>query len=300
VLLHYLVGATPGSIRGRPAVRQGPNVLANAIEDVARAARVSIRTGTDVSEIVVRDDHVVGVALASGEEIGAPVVLSTLDPAATIRKVDPVWLDPGFLHAVRKIKFRGIRATALFAMDGLPDTTGLDGVVSCTPTTVALEKAYDAAKYGETSERPHVEFSVPTLRWPDLAPAGKHVVVAHIQYIANGSVSRSGGPAVASLDDLITGVLDESLPGFTSRIRHRSILAPADLAERYGLTEGAVTHGELTLDQIMFMRPVPGSGQYAMPVTGLYLGGAGAHPAPGVLGGPGWLAARRVLRDRKS
>jgi phytoene dehydrogenase-like protein len=294
VLLHHLVGATPGSVRGRPAVKQGPNVLANAIEDVARGAKVSIRTGTDVAEIVVRDDRVAGVALASGEEITAPVVLSTLDPASTIRKVDPVWLDPEFLQAVQKIKFRGIRATALFAMDGLPDTTGLDGVVSCTPTTTALEKAYDAAKYGETSERPHVEFSVPTLRWPDLAPAGKHVVVAHAQYVAGG---RTNGQA-DGLPDLVTGVLEEALPGFASRVRHRSVLMPHDLAERYGLTEGAVTHGELTLDQIMFMRPVPGSGQYAMPLAGLYLGGAGAHPGPGVLGGPGWLAARRVLRDR--
>src|SRR6185295_11931243 len=142
VLLHHLVGATPGSIRGRPVVRQGPNVLANAIEDVARGAKVSIRTGTDVARIVIRDDRVAGVALASGEEIGAPAVLSTLDPARTLLGlVDPVWLDPDFLQAVRKIKFRGIRATALFAMEGLPDTTGLDGVVSCTPTTVALEKA---------------------------------------------------------------------------------------------------------------------------------------------------------------
>ncbi|HKP29063.1 MAG TPA: NAD(P)/FAD-dependent oxidoreductase, partial [Gemmatimonadales bacterium] len=216
VLLHHLVGATEGSIRGRPAVKQGPNVLANAIEDVARAAKVSIRTGTDVAEIVVRDDRVAGVALASGEEIGAPVVLSTLDPVSTIRKVDPVWLDPEFLHAVQKIKFRGIRATALFAMDGLPDTTGLDGVVSCTPTTVALEKAYDAAKYGENSERPHVEFSVPTLRWPDLAPAGKHVVVAHAQYVSDKSVGSDKSDGVA---DRITKTLEEALPGFASRVR---------------------------------------------------------------------------------
>jgi phytoene dehydrogenase-like protein len=297
VLLHHLVGATAGSIRGRPAVKQGPNVLANAIEDVARGAKVSIRTGTDVAQIVVRDDRVAGVALGSGEEITAPVVLSTLDPARTLLGlVDPVWLDPDFLQAVRKIKFRGIRATALFAMDGLPDTTGLDGVVSCTPTTVALEKAYDAAKYGETSERPHIEFSVPTLRWPDLAPAGKHVVVAHIQW----TDGRTDGQTDGSLAEIVTRVLEESLPGFASRVRHRTLLTPRDLAERYGLTEGAVTHGELTLDQIMFMRPVAGSGQYAMPVAGLYLGGAGAHPGPGVLGGPGWLAARRVLADRKS
>lgn len=300
VLLHHLVGATPGSIRGRPAVRQGPNVLANAIEDAARGAKVSIRTGTDVARIVVRDDRVAGVALASGEEVGAPVVLSTLDPARTLLGlVDPVWLDPEFLHTVRKIKFRGIRATALFAMDGLPDTTGLDGVVSCTPTTVALERAYDAAKYGETSARPHVEFAVPTLRWPDLAPAGKHVVVAHVQYVSSSDRPIAPGPD-RSLADAVTGVLEESLPGFASRIRHRVLMTPTDLAERYGLTEGAVTHGELTLDQILFMRPVPGAGRYAMPVAGLYLGGAGAHPGPGVVGGPGWLAARRILSDRKN
>jgi phytoene dehydrogenase-like protein len=156
VLLHHLVGATAGSIRGRPSVRQGPNVLANAIEDAARGAKVSIRTGTDVLQIVVRDDRVAGVALSSGEEITAPVVLSTLDPARTLLGlVDPVWLDPDFLHAVGKIKFRGIRATALFAMDGLPDTNGLDGVVSCTPTTVALEQAYDAAKYGGRQAAAH-------------------------------------------------------------------------------------------------------------------------------------------------
>jgi len=296
VLLHHLVGATAGSIRGRPAVRQGPNVLANAIEDVTRAAKVSIRTGTDVAEIVVQDDRVGGVALGSGEALSAPVVLSTLDPARTLRLVDPIWFDPDFLHAVRNIKFRGSRATALFAMDGLPDTTGLDGVVSCTPTTVALERAYDAAKYGETSERPHVEFTVPTLRWPDLAPAGKHVVVAHVQWVSDG---RTVGPSDRALPDVVTSILDDSLPGFASRVRHRTVMTPADLAERYGLTEGAVTHGELTLDQIMFMRPVPGSGQYAMPLTGLYLGGAGAHPGPGVLGGPGWLAARRGLTDKR-
>jgi len=110
---------------------------------------------------------------------------------------------------------------------------------------------------------------------------------------------RTDGLTDGKLPDLITRVLDEALPGFASRVRHRTVLTPRDLAERYGLTEGAVTHGELTLDQIMFMRPVAGSGQYAMPIAGLYLGGAGAHPGPGVLGGPGWLAARRVLADRK-
>ena len=292
VLLHHLVGAANGAIRGRPAWRAGPNALANTIEDAARAAQVQIRTGTDVEQIVVRDDAVAGVVLAGGEELAAKAVLSTLDPARTLLGlIDPVWLDPEFLGAVRNIKFRGSRATAQFALDGLPDTTGMDGVVSLTSTTTDLERAADAAKYGDTSERMHIEFAIPTLRWPDLAPEGKHVLVAHAQWIAGpvDDVERE------RLLEQITRRIGEILPGFTGRVLHQQLMTPSDLAERYGVTGGAVTHGELTLDQILFMRPVPGWGRYTMPISGLYLGGPGAHPGPGVLGGPGWLAARALI-----
>lgn len=296
VLLHHLVGAAPGSLRGRPMWRQGPNGLANAIEDAARAARVTIRASTDVARITVADDRVTGIALASGEEIGAPVVVSTLDPARTLLGlVDPVWLDPEFLHAVRHIKFRGCRATALFALDGLPDQSCGDGVVSLTADTVSLERAYDASKYGEVSERPHVELSIPTLRWPDWAPPGKHVMVAHVQYVPYPAEGPNGSATLAAR---ITGLIENAFPGFTSRILHQVFSTPKDLERRYGVTEGAITHGELTLDQILFMRPVPGWGRHVMPIGGLYLGGAGTHPGPGVLGGPGWLAARQVLSTR--
>jgi phytoene dehydrogenase-like protein len=308
VLLHHLVGAAPGAIRGRPYWRKGTNALANQIEDVARAAKVTIRTGTGVARIVVRDDRVAGVALDTGEEIGAPVVVSTLDPAHTLLGlVDPVWLDPEFLHAVGNIKFRGSRATALFALDGAPDGGFSDGVVSLTRTTDGLERAYDAAKYGEISETPHVELSVPTARWPDLAPQGKHVVVAHVQWLPFGSDSRAGGQSDGRSDSRSVGLaervlalINHAMPGFAARVRHQTFLTPDDLAARYGLTEGAVTHGELTLDQILFMRPVPGWGRHAMPIPGLYLGGPGTHPGPGVLGGPGWLAVRRVLSRKPS
>jgi phytoene dehydrogenase-like protein len=302
VMLHHLVGAAKGSIRGRPAWRQGPNALANAIEDAARGAKVSIRTGTDVARITVKDDRVTGIALASGEEITAPVVLSTLDPARTLLGlVEPVWLDPEFLHAVGNIKFRGCRATALFALDSLPDQPFGDGVVSLTPDTVSLERAYDAAKYGGMSQTPHVEFAVPTLRWPDLAPQGKHVVVAHVQYVPYRSAGNGKPDATAVIDlpDQVTRMLDQAIPGFAGRVKHRVFHTPNDLEQRFGVTQGAVTHGELTLDQILFMRPVPGWGRHAMPVDGLYLGGPGTHPGPGILGGPGWLAAKRVLTRRR-
>ncbi len=299
VLLHHLVGAAAGAVRGRPYWRKGTNALANAIEDAARGAKVAIRTGAGVARIVVRDDRVAGVALDSGEEIGAPVVVSTLDPARTLlRLVDPVWLDPEFVHAVGNIKFRGCRATALFALDAAPEGGFTDGVTTLTPTTLALERAYDAAKYGEVSDTPHVELAAPTVRWPDLAPHGKHVVVAHVQWVPFRPERQSVDQSAAGLPERVMAIIDQAIPGFAARVRHQAFMTPGGLAERYGLTEGAVTHGELTLDQILFMRPVAGWGRHAMPIPGLYLGGPGTHPGPGVPGGPGWLAARRVLSQR--
>jgi phytoene dehydrogenase-like protein len=138
---------------------------------------------------------------------------------------------------------------------------------------------------------------VPSLRWPGLAPEGKHVLVARAQY---APYALRGGAtwddAQSSLiTDRVTSIISRFMPTLGDRVIARTLVSPADLESKFGLTEGAVTHGELTLDQILFMRPVAGWGRYAMPVDGLYLGGAGAHPGPGVLGGPGWLAAKRAL-----
>lgn len=307
-LLHHLTGAAPGSVRGRGAWRNGPDAFTRAAEDAARRYGVTIRTGAAVARIQVRDDAAAGVVLSSGEEIAATRVLSTADPARTLLDwVDPVWLDPEFLHAVRQIRFRGCTATVLYALDDLPElpglasTAALGGMVTLTPNVEALERAADAAKYGSISSKLHVELTVPTLHWPALAPAGKHVLVARAQavpyHLRDGAVwDTAGRDAVA---DQVTSAIEAAAPCFTSRVLGRVALTPRDIEERYGLTEGAVTHGEIALDQILFMRPVAGWGHYAMPISGLYLGGAGTHPGPGILGGPGWLAAERMLRDRK-
>ena len=171
--------------------------------------------------------------------------------------------------------------------------------MSLTPTTVMLERAADAAKYGELSAEPHIELFSPTLRWSQLAPEGKHVVVARVQYapyqLKGGAWSEAH---VTTLKETVTASIARVVPGFEASILHRVALTPRDIEERFGVTEGALTHGELTLDQIMFMRPAPGWGRYAMPIDGLYLGGAGAHPGPGILGGAGYLAAKAALRGQ--
>jgi phytoene dehydrogenase-like protein len=304
VLLHHLVGAPAGAVRGRAPWRGGPGAFADAAERAARRFGAEIRTGATVERIQVKDDAVTGVTLAGGEEIASRTVLSTAGPARTLLEwLDPVWLDPEFLLAVRNIRHRGCTAVVLYALDalprlpGLPDPGALAGIVSLTPTLAALEKAADAAKFGEVSERPHVEVTAPTLLWPDLAPSGKHVLAARVQYAPyrlRGDAAWDGARA-ESLAARATSAIEAAAPGFGSRILHRSVLTPRDLEERFGLREGAVSQGELGLDQILFMRPVAGRGDHTTPIAGLYLGGAGSHPGPGVLGGAGWLAARRIL-----
>ena len=308
VLLHHLVGAPPGSVRGRRAVGAGPSAFADAVEQAARRHRVTFRTSAPLARVRVRDDRVAGITLEGGEEIDAPFVLSTADPARTFLSwVDPVWLDPEFLSAVRNVRYRGCTAVIAYALSGLPEIDGLEdrdalaGIVSLTGSLEAMERAADAAKYGRVSEPPHVELTVPTLRDPKLAPEGSHVLLARAQYApyhlrdgATWDVARRD-----ALADAVTSLIARVAPGFASRIRHRAAWSPADLERSFGLHQGAASHGELALDQILFMRPVPGWGRHATPIRGLYLGGAGTHPGPGVLGGAGWLAARRLMSDRR-
>jgi phytoene dehydrogenase-like protein len=301
--LHYMVGATRGSVRARPRWLSGPDAFTNAATEANRTLGVTLRLGTRVDQVAVADYKVVGVVLESGEEIAAPIVISTADPKRTLfGLVDPVLLDPEFLLAVKNIKMRGCTAYVMYGFDANIDdpSTPYSSAVSLTSTTTALEQAADAAKYGEVSRDPHVEFFVPTLRWPHLAPERHHILVARVQYapyhLRKGSWDNDQACGVA---ENVTDMIGRVIPGFADSILHRVVLTPRDIEQRFGVTEGALTHGELMLDQILFMRPVPSWGRYAMPIEGLYLGGAGAHPGPGVLGGAGHLAARMALAKRE-
>ncbi|HEU5218059.1 MAG TPA: NAD(P)/FAD-dependent oxidoreductase [Gemmatimonadales bacterium] len=307
VLLHHQVGAEPGAMHGRGYWQAGPDGLTRVLTAVAQRYGVTLRTGAKVVRVTVKDDGVSGVVLESGEEIATGTVLSGADPARTLLgMVDPVWLDPEFLLAVRNIKFRGNGARVLYALDGLPEFPGLAGSPGALAGTLTLssalddiERSADDAKYGRVSERPHVEVQLPSVRWSGMAPDGKHVAVA--QASSAPYRPRAGAWAPATRDDLgnrVTAAIARVAPGFPDLVRNCEVLTPADIEERYGLTEGAPTQGEMTLDQILFMRPVAGASRYATPVSGLYLCGAGTHPGSGIAGGPGWLAARRVIRDR--
>ena len=294
VLLHYLVGAPSGSIRAHAWPTSGPTALVDALAAMLTKRGADVRLGAEVARITVKDDAVTGVVLANGDELSAPIVLSTADPKRTLLELfDTVWLDPELMRDVSNIRFRGCTAFVHYALDGLPASSlgngDLASVVSLSGTMRAIERAYDPVKYGERSSTPHVEISVPTLRWPSLAPNGKHVLVARVQFVPSHTVDDR-----ALVAD-VTRAIERALPGLGGLVRDTRTTLPAALASEYGLSEGSITGGEMTLDQILFMRPVAGSARYRMPVNGLFLGGVGCHPGPGIFGGAGWLAARAAL-----
>jgi phytoene dehydrogenase-like protein len=290
VLLHHLVGGVDGAFRGRRPLRAGPGSFIRAAARAAQVAGVETRTGAAVAHIDIADDTVRGVILESGETISAPTVVSTADPTTTLfGMVDPVWLDPEFMRAVRNIRYRGCTAWVAYTLGRLPDLPA--GIISLSSSTDAIERPYDAAKYGEASPKPHIEICVR----PE-----SNALLARVQYIPHtlrdGTWDASRKSALANL---VTAAIAAAIPKFNEIVRGCRVFTPPDLEKMFGVREGALTHGEMGLDQILFMRPVAGWGRHAMPVTGLYLGGAGTHPGPGIAGGPGLLAAKQVLADGK-
>jgi len=304
-MLHHHVGRAAGSFRHRTAVRGGMAALVEALAAAARAHGVSFRTGTVVDRVAVAKGRASGVVLSSGEVIRCRTTLSGAEPRRTfLELVDAAHLDPAFLRAVRHIKYRGVWAKVNLALDGLPTFDGvgdnaaaLSGVIHIGPTMDYLERAYDGAKHGGVSASPLIEAVIPSLSDPSLAPAGKHVMSVAVQYVPYRPEDGAWTPERADeLADRVVGLLTEHAPNLKGLIRQRQVMTPADLEARWGLPEGHLYQGELTLDQVLFMRPVPGWSRSATPVEGLYLCGAAAHPGGGVLGGPGALAARAVLK----
>jgi phytoene dehydrogenase-like protein len=300
-LLHRHVGAAPGVFSERLRLTGGPATLVSMLAEKARAAGVTLETNVAASRVIVRDGRVAGLTLASGEEIAAHTVVSSLDPYRSLLELlDPVHLDPELIHAVRNVRFRGVTTKILVALDSLPPIAGvngpLTGAVLIAPSIRHIERAYDATKYGRGSEEPFIEVRFPSVAEPRLAPAGKHVAVLHVQFtpysLREGRWDRIREKIIA---DRAFGIVERHVPGFTSRVSARAVLSPAALESRFGVREGALAQGEMMLDQILFMRPVPGLSRYATPIPGYFLCGAGTHPGHGIIGQSGLLASRAAL-----
>ena len=304
VMLHHQVGNPAGLFRGGSLRRGGGTGLGAKLVQAARGFGAEVHTGKRVARIRTVDGRVVGVTLENGDEIATRQVVSTVDPGKTmLGMVEPTELAPEYLRALSNIRYRGVNAKVHLALSELPRFTGVEGndqllrgLISVSPNLDYLEKAYDDAKHGRISSRPYLEAVIPTLEDPSLAPPGRHVMSVWMQYAPYQLKGAWDGAARETLGDRVVELLAERAPNLKSAIIHRQVLTPKDLSDKFGVTQGSLYHGEMGLDQILFMRPVPGWGHHRTPVENLYLGGSGTHPGGGIVGGAGRLAARELLK----
>lgn len=291
-------------------VQGGMGMLSEALAATARQYGAEVRCGVTVSKILLEDGRAAGVILEQGEQIKAGVVLSSANPRHTFFDlVGPDHLEVRFVREVKNIRFNGCLARLDLALSGLPAFRSLPeanpdaapderlgGHLLVCPDLDSLERAYDDAKYGRISRHPALEAVIPTLMDLSLAPAGQHLMSVNVQYapyhLREGNWDEQGPTLAGQVIDL----LEEYAPGLRSLVLDQRLLTPLDLEREYGLEEGCIYHGQMALDQMLFMRPTPASARYRTPVEGLYLCGAGAHPGGGVTGAPGLNAARAVLK----
>lgn len=308
VLLHHQVGQPVGAFRAPSAVRGGVGGVARALAAAAKAFGAEIRTGVDVTRVQTHAGRATGVVLGNGDELASQRVVSGADPRRTFLELcDPTRFEPNFVRSVRHLRYRGGWAKVNLALAALPEfpvlrgsgsEASLRGTISISPSLTYLERAYDDAKYGRMSSRPQLEIRIPSLADPTLAPAGKHVMSIEVHYapyhLRDGEWDDRSRDA---LGDRVIDTLSTYVPDISGAILHRQVLTPRDLESTFGLTEGHAYHGELALDQILFMRPVAGWSRYRTPVRDLYLCGSGTHPGGGIAGASGANAAREILKE---
>ncbi|HWA48022.1 MAG TPA: NAD(P)/FAD-dependent oxidoreductase [Dongiaceae bacterium] len=277
----------------------GMGSVTQALAKAAQAAGVTIRTSAAVDHILIENDVAAGVVLANGEELRAGRVVSNADPQRTaLQLIGPRNLDAMFVSRIRHLRMNGCAAKIHLALDGLPDAlTGARGRIVVAQKPDDIERAYDCAKYGRVSDRPALEMVIPTLTDASLAPAGKHVASIVAQYCPYKLKDLTQHEARRQIGERTLKVLEEVAPGISQRVTATEILTPYDLEAQFGMTGGQWHHGEITLDQVLFLRPAGQAQEYRMPVPGVYLCGAGAHPGGNISGAPGYNAAREILKD---
>jgi phytoene dehydrogenase-like protein len=310
VLLHHYMGEIDGAFRAWGIPRGGTGGISNACGDAARAFGAEVRTEAPVARIDVRDGRAVGVTLASGEEISADVVMSSVDSNLTfVKLMEPGHLDEAFLDEVKRYKYRGSSGKVNLALDGLPELAckpgvgeWLRGAISFSPGVDYMERAYDDAKYGRFSRRPYVDVIIPTLVDPSMAPPGKHTMSCFVQYAPYELADGKAWDAEMreAFGETVIDTLEERFPKIRDHIIDRQVLSPLDIEEMTGLTEGNIFQGELSLEQLFFNRPVPGWARYRTPIKDLWMCGSAVHPAGGIMGANGRIAALELLRERKA
>ena len=306
VLLHHAMGDVDGNIGSWGFARGGMGAVADALASSFQAHGGEIRTDADVRRITVVGNKATGVELASGEKITAKTVVSNLDAKRTFLQImDEADLPPKLVHRAKHFKIRGSSGKLNIALDGMPEFPALPngspltlGHMHFTDTLQRLEKAYDDWKEGSWSKDPYVDMVIPTISDPTMAPPGKHFMSCFVQYCP--AKVEGCDWTDEERDQFGQTVIDQIAnysPDFKDLILHCEVRTPKEIEDEAGLTEGNIFHGDISLQQMFFMRPVPEWAQYRTPIRGLWMCGAGTHPGGGVTGAPGYNAAHAILRS---
>ncbi len=311
VLLHHYMGDVDGAIGAWGFARGGMGAISNALGAAFEEAGGEIIVGSGVDQFLTRNGKITGVALENGDEYHAPIVASNMDVKRTFLKhTDRAALPADFTKAVERFKIRGSSAKLNIALDRLPEfpaapkgSTFLRGDIHCAQSLNELERAYDDWKDGRWSSVPYFDMLIPSQIDPTMAPPGKHMMTVFVQYApydleVNGirSGTNWNDSTRQALADCVLDRIEMACPDIRDCMVHAEIRTPWDIEQEVGLTEGNIFQGELTFDQLLFNRPVPGYAQYDTPIDGMYLVGSSAHPGGGVMAAPGANAAREILR----
>ncbi|MDG1388597.1 MAG: NAD(P)/FAD-dependent oxidoreductase [Halioglobus sp.] len=308
ILLHHVMGDVDGSVGAWGLARGGMGAISNALCSAMQAAGGEVRTGAGVEQIIVKDGKACGVALESGEELYAGIIVSNLDAKRTFTKVvDRKDLPPGIYEKANNFKIRGSSGKVNIALSRMPTFSGVPdnryinrGGQGFCGSLETMERAYDCWKRGRWSDDPFVESVIPSAWDPTVAPPGKHWMSNFVQYCPP---ELADGPWTPEKRDAFgQSVVDKIArysPDFKDLIVHMEVRTPHEIENEVGLTEGNIFQGELTIDQLLFNRPFPGYGQYRMPVKNMYMCGSSTHPGGGVSSACGANAAREILLDLK-
>lgn len=303
-MLAYLyrhVGGTFG-FTGPAIAVGGMGAVSEAIASSARSHGAEVRLNSGVTRILTEDSSVVGVRLNGGQEVKTARVISNADPKTTFSAlIGYPQLNTEFSRRVSNIRMKGNSAKLHVALNALPEFTGLEenqigSRLLIAPDADYVERAFNHAKYKEYSQKPIIEINIPTVHDASLAPPGKHLLSAIVQY-APHDLKQGWSEGKEIFKTLVIDLIDRYAPGFKRLIIASELLTPVDIEARLGITAGHWHHGELALDQFFMLRPFPGMSQYAAPMNGLYLCGAGSHPGGNVMGIVGRNCARTVIQD---
>ena len=307
VLLHHYMGDIDGAYRSWGFSKGGTGGISEAIAASARHFGAEIRLEAPVSQVLLKNGKALGVVLENGDEITASSVLSGLDPHRTFLKmVGEDNLESDFITQIKRVKMRGSSGKVNLALDGVPEFTcrpgdgpHIRGDIAIAPNLDYMERAFDEAKYGTFSRRPFINAVIPSLTDPTVAPPGKHILSCFVQY---APYDLKDGPESwpkhrEAFGETVIDTLEEYVPNIRDLILFKQVLSPWDLERQIGLTEGNIFHGELSLEQLLFQRPTAGWARYRTPIRNLWLCGSGAHPGGGIMGSPGELCAKTLLKS---